>query len=82
MAIANDDSYDNIFSYQLENMANSNDALLVISGSGNSKNIVNAMVVAKKKNIPIIDPHFSSLNLKNEHETEKTITGKRMYLPK
>lgn len=53
-AIANDISYDEIFSYQLRNRLKQNDILFVISGSGNSKNIVKAMEVAKEKNNLII----------------------------
>ena len=53
-AIANDISYDNIFSYQLRNRLKPGDVLFVISGSGNSKNVVNAMEVAKEKGNTII----------------------------
>ena len=53
-AIANDISYDEIFSYQLKNRIKPNDLLFVISGSGNSKNIVRAMEVVKEKKNRII----------------------------
>lgn len=53
-AIANDVSYDEIFSYQLRNRIKQGDLLFVISGSGNSKNIVRAMEVAKEKGNKII----------------------------
>ncbi len=53
-AIANDISYDEIFSYQLKSRMKEGDLLIVISGSGNSKNIVRAMEVAKEKNNKII----------------------------
>ena len=53
-AIANDLSYDEIFSYQLNNRLKPNDVVFVISGSGNSKNIVRAMEVAKAKGNKII----------------------------
>ena len=53
-AIANDLSYDEIFSYQLKNRIKKDDLLIVISGSGNSKNIVKAMEVAKNKGNKII----------------------------
>ncbi|HCE45344.1 MAG TPA: phosphoheptose isomerase [Lentisphaeria bacterium] len=46
--ISNDVSYDEIFAYQLSVMAEKNDLLIVFSGSGNSKNIVNAVRKAKK----------------------------------
>jgi len=42
-AIANDTSYDFIFSEQLKNYGQKGDLLLVISGSGNSKNIIEAI---------------------------------------
>ena len=54
MAIANDFSYDEIFSYQLKSKLKPGDILFVISGSGNSKNIVKAMEVAKQKGNKII----------------------------
>ena len=50
-AISNDFSYDRIFSDQLEYLARKNDLLVLISSSGNSKNIVNAIKFCKKNNI-------------------------------
>ena len=49
MAIANDKSYDDVFSFQLENKMTEKDLLILISGSGNSKNIVKALEYAKSK---------------------------------
>ena len=54
MAIANDISYDDIFSFQLRNKLDPNDLLVAISGSGNSKNIIKAAEYAKSKGIKII----------------------------
>ena len=54
MAIANDDSYDNIFVYQLKDRLTKNDLLLAISGSGNSHNIVKAVNYAKEVGAKII----------------------------
>ncbi len=54
MAIANDDSYDNIFVYQLKDRLTKNDLLLAISGSGNSHNIVKAVDYAKEIGAKII----------------------------
>ena len=54
MAIANDYSYEEVFSYQLKNRLKQGDILFVISGSGNSKNIVQAMEVAREKGNMII----------------------------
>ena len=41
--LANDLGYENIYSNQLEVKANKSDLLIVLSGSGNSANIVNAL---------------------------------------
>ena len=53
-AIANDISYDDIFSYQLNRFGKSGDLLLLFSVSGSSKNIVKCAKEAKKKKIKII----------------------------
>ncbi len=53
-AISNDFSYDKIFSDQLSYLANKNDLLILISSSGNSQNIVNALKFCKKKKIKTI----------------------------
>lgn len=47
MAVANDISYDEIFRIPLKNKMHKNDVFIGISGSGNSKNVVNAMEYAK-----------------------------------
>lgn len=47
-AIANDESYEEIFKQQLINLANKNDILILISSSGNSPNIIKALDYAKK----------------------------------
>lgn len=46
-ALANDYSYEDIFSEQLKNYGKKDDILFVISGSGNSKNIVKGLNFAK-----------------------------------
>ena len=48
LAIANDYGYEEIFKQQLVNLAKPDDILLVISGSGNSKNIVKAVEYANE----------------------------------
>ena len=45
--LANDIGYEHIYSNQLEVHASSRDVLIVLSGSGNSKNIINALETAK-----------------------------------
>lgn len=54
MAIANDISYDEIFRFQLKNKITDKDILLGISGSGNSKNVVNAAEYAKECGAKVI----------------------------
>ncbi|MCK9473412.1 D-sedoheptulose 7-phosphate isomerase [Sulfurimonas sp.] len=53
-AIGNDYGYDKVFSRQLEGMGQEGDIFIGISTSGNSKNIINAFEVAKKKGIKTI----------------------------
>jgi phosphoheptose isomerase len=53
-AVANDISYDDIFSYQLKRYAKEGDILLCVSSSGNSRNIIKALSTAKSKNIKTI----------------------------
>jgi len=47
-AWANDSSYDDVFSEQLRNFVQSEDVAFAISGSGNSKNVLNALHVARQ----------------------------------
>ena len=47
-AIANDFGYENVFSRELEAIANSCDTLIAISTSGNSKNIINLVEKARE----------------------------------
>ena len=47
MAIANDIGYEEVFRFQLRNKLKENDIVMAISGSGNSKNIINAVEYAK-----------------------------------
>jgi D-sedoheptulose 7-phosphate isomerase len=53
-AIANDLSYDEVFDYQLKSLAKPGDALITISSSGDSENIVRAATWAKENGIPVI----------------------------
>tara|TARA_B100000780_G_C21122141_1_gene454628 strand:- start:1218 stop:1841 length:624 start_codon:yes stop_codon:yes gene_type:complete len=50
-AVANDISYNDIFSFQLEKYGKEGDILLCVSSSGNSPNIINAINMAKSKSI-------------------------------
>ena len=47
-AWANDTDYDNVFKGQLENMLDPGDIVIGYSGSGNSKNVLNALEFANK----------------------------------
>jgi D-sedoheptulose 7-phosphate isomerase len=47
-AWANDSSYEDVFSEQLRNFVQTGDVTLAISGSGNSKNVLNALRVAQE----------------------------------
>jgi D-sedoheptulose 7-phosphate isomerase/D-glycero-D-manno-heptose 1,7-bisphosphate phosphatase len=53
-AIGNDISYDEIFAYQLDALAESDDVLVTISSSGDSENILRAIQVAKEKGMTVI----------------------------
>ena len=49
-AYSNDLAYEHIFSQQLRNLLNHGDIVIGISASGNSKNVINAISLAKKSN--------------------------------
>ena len=48
LAVANDEGYDEIFRYQLIGRLTKDDVIIALSGSGNSKNIINAVEYAKE----------------------------------
>lgn len=54
MAIANDIGYEEVFRFQLRGNLETNDILVAISGSGNSKNVINAVEYAKSQGNKII----------------------------
>ena len=49
--LANDTGYENVFSHQLEVKGNPGDLLIVLSGSGNSPNVIKALEISKKLDI-------------------------------
>jgi len=53
-AISNDINYDQIFKYQAENLFEKKDLLIIISSSGNSKNIKEVLKYAKKKGVKVV----------------------------
>jgi len=62
-AVANDMSYDEVFSRQLEGLGEEGDVLVAISTSGKSKNVLAALKTAKAKNmraVGLVGAHRSS----------------------
>jgi len=53
-AVSNDYSFDTVFSRQIEALGNSNDTLILISTSGHSQNMINAVNAAKEKKMKTI----------------------------
>ncbi|MEZ4330536.1 MAG: SIS domain-containing protein [Myxococcota bacterium] len=53
-AIANDLAYDQIYRKQLEHQLRAGDAVLLISASGSSPNVVEACHYARKRGVPTI----------------------------
>ncbi len=49
--IANDLSYEDIYSHQIDILGSRGDLLIVLSGSGNSRNIIKALKRAQKKGL-------------------------------
>lgn len=54
MAIANDIGYEEVFRFQLRGVMEPGDILVAISGSGNSKNVLNAVEYAKAQGCQVI----------------------------
>lgn len=54
MAIANDIGFEEVFRFQLKNKIEEGDIIIAISGSGNSKNVINAVEYAKSCGSKII----------------------------
>lgn len=54
MAVANDIGFDEVFRFQLEGHLKPNDIVIAISGSGNSKNVLNAVEYAKGAGCKVI----------------------------
>ncbi len=53
-SLSNDYSFETIFSRQCESLVNEKDIVIAISTSGNSKNVINGVIAAKKKNASVI----------------------------
>lgn len=54
MAVANDIGFEEVFRFQLQGHIKPGDIVLAISGSGNSKNVINAVEYAKEQGCRII----------------------------
>ena len=54
MAISNDIGFDEVFRFQLRGHIKPGDVIMAISGSGNSKNVINAVEYAKEQGCKII----------------------------
>ena len=65
-AYANDEGYEHVFEAQLDNLLNPDDIVVGISASGNSKNVLNAMSLARQRNAVTIGfTGFDGGELKN-----------------
>ncbi len=53
-AIGNDFSFDQVFSRQVESMVNTGDVVIAITTSGNSKNVIQAAQMARKKGATVV----------------------------
>jgi D-sedoheptulose 7-phosphate isomerase len=53
-ALGNDEGYDRVFAGQLENFASPGDVLIVISASGNSPNLVQAVELARERGVETV----------------------------
>ncbi|MDV3428943.1 MAG: SIS domain-containing protein [Bacillota bacterium] len=54
LSLANDVNYESIFVEQLKNFLDKDDLIIAISGSGNSKNVINAVEYAHKNGNTVI----------------------------
>ena len=54
MAVANDIGFDEVFRFQLTGHMQPGDVVMAISGSGNSKNVINAVEYAKEQGAKVI----------------------------
>lgn len=74
--MGNDYGYEYVFSKPLSFLGNKNDLLVTISSSGNSKNIINAIEVAKDKEMKIV-----TLSGFREDNKSKQLGDFNIYVP-
>ena len=67
-AVSNDFSFDEVYARLIQGIGKQGDILIGMSTSGNSKNVINALEEAKKKNIITIDRRPSK---KQKQKTKK-----------
>lgn len=63
-ALSNDEGYDQVFAKQIEYFAAAGDLLVAISSSGNSENIIKAVLAARAKGCDVLT--FSGLGPRNQ----------------
>ena len=79
-AYGNDVSYDSIFIEQLKNLLEPQDVLIAISGSGNSKNVIEAVSYAKEKGATVVGlTGFDGGKLKSKCDECLVIPSNSMY---
>jgi len=75
-AYANDVGYEEVFSQQLRNLINEHDVLIVITGSGNSPNVVRAVEYAREHNATVIGLlGFDGGKVKDKVDYELTVNS-------
>ena len=75
-AISNDVSFEDVFSYRIDRIMGENDVLITISSSGNSPNIVKAILAAKKKGSFVV-----TLSGKNENNKSRQFGDLNIWVP-
>lgn len=78
-AIANDYSFEDVFSRQIEGLGNKNDVLVAISTSAKSKNVLKAINQAKKQGLKVIlltGENKTNLDIDLEINAPSNITAK------
>lgn len=76
--IANDFSYNKVFSNWLELVATHKDLLIALSGSGNSLNIREAVMTARRKKVPIVGVTMDARSVLARYATYPVVRGANM----
>ncbi len=74
-SIANDYDYDQVFSKQVSALGNAGDVLLAISTSGNSRNVIRAMQVAREGDMRVV-----ALTGRGGGEMAKLLSGEDVHV--